>query len=148
MTDRLRVESGRLVLWTVLIFLAVNAFSWSPGYGGRNDRQPGREVERYFGWPACFYCDLWRSDHDHQIALAAYFPPIPLTLEMGYVYSSWSLLGLVINVCVAGGLLGVCLLLIRMDEQGANSWLIGATCLLAGMSGVLILFGEEFSAYL
>jgi hypothetical protein len=42
-------------------FLVANAFAWQLGIGGRRDRTPGTELERYFGWPAVWRAELWDS---------------------------------------------------------------------------------------
>src|SRR5262245_8193199 len=49
------------------IFLAANLRSWSLGVGGRTDivnveKPKGTELERFFGWPAYYRAELWRSD--------------------------------------------------------------------------------------
>lgn len=45
----------------VVAFLAANTFAWQPGIGGRRDRTPGTELERYVGWPAVWRAELWDS---------------------------------------------------------------------------------------
>ena len=61
MSPELRKQIRNTVLVGLGAFVVINGCSWQPGYGGRNDRKPGMEVERYFGWPACFYADMWRA---------------------------------------------------------------------------------------
>jgi hypothetical protein len=148
MTESVRQQVRRIILWSLLIFLVVNAFSWNPGWGGRNDRKPGREVERYFGWPACFYCDLWRSDHPHEIALPLYFPPVPFTREMYFVYHSFSFRALLLNAAlvICGAVIVVILVL---AEQGVRKrWMKPVGIGLAILGILIVLFGDEFSTYL
>lgn len=148
MNPTVRHEIRTVIKWGVLAFLLVNAFSWNPGWGGRIDGKLGREVERYFGWPACFYCDLWRSDHEHEIALAAYFPAIPLSREMYFVYHSASIVAFLLNATLmACGTLIVVILLLA-ERKDMKSWMtpIGIGLVLIGL--LIIGFGDEFSAYL
>src|SRR5437764_14062500 len=45
-----------------LILLAANLWCWRPGIGGgRPARAPGTEVELYYGWPATYRAEWWRS---------------------------------------------------------------------------------------
>ena len=60
---------------------------WQPGVGGAGGgRPPGTQLERFFGWPATYQAELWRSD-DQALAsriLAAapfYYPEHEMTLE-------------------------------------------------------------------
>ena len=149
MHSELRKHSIKVAWWGLGIFLFFNGCSWNPGYGGRVDKVPGRQVERYFGWPACFYCDLWRSDHPHEINLPAYFPPYPLTSEMYFVYSSYAVVALLLNVLLAICGIGIVLLLLKADfDHSARSWMIGLGVGLAMLGLLILTLGDEFSAYL
>jgi len=53
-----------LALLTVLgILLAVNLWCWRPGIGGSgSSRPPGTELELFYGWPATYQAEWWRSE--------------------------------------------------------------------------------------
>lgn len=148
MNPTVRQEIRTVIKWGVIVFLAVNAFSWNPGWGGRSDLKPGLEIERYFGWPACFYCDMWRQDHENEIALAAYFPLIPLSREMYFVYFSGSVLAFVLNLALAvcGTLLVV--IFVVAEKESFKKWMlpVGIGLVLIGL--LIIGFGDEFNVYL
>lgn len=137
-----------IIKFGVIVFIVINAFSWNLGWGGRNDRKPGREIERYFGWPACFYCDLWRSDHLHEIALPAYFPPIPFSREMYFVYFSSSVIAFILNATFVGCIVGLCLLFVVSEVRKLKAWMKWLGIGLAMIAGTIFLFGNEFSTYL
>lgn len=148
MTESNRKQNRRVVVWSILLFLGINAFSWNPGWGGRRDGESGREIERYFGWPACFYCDLWRSDGPQNIDMAAYFPPIPLGGAMDFVYRSFSLVALLLNVtlvtCVA-----VSVLLFTTTEPGAGQkWTQAAGLSLVILAFLIVMLADKFSTNL
>lgn len=54
--------------WTVLavavaFFLLLNLHPWDQGVGGSGPQQPpGTNFEGYFGWPACYRAEWWKSD--------------------------------------------------------------------------------------
>jgi hypothetical protein len=56
------------VTWLVLLAVAAGLFllnwqCWQPGVGGTiGGKPPGTQLERYFGWPATYQAELWRSD--------------------------------------------------------------------------------------
>jgi hypothetical protein len=46
-----------------IILAAANLWCWSPGIGGGQPHgRPGAEVELYYGWPATYRAEWWRSD--------------------------------------------------------------------------------------
>ncbi|MEZ5944918.1 MAG: hypothetical protein R3C18_26335 [Planctomycetaceae bacterium] len=148
MNESVRQQVRLIVQWSVITFVVVNAFSWNPGWGGRNDRKPGREVERYLGWPACYYCDLWRSDHSHEIALPLYFPPVPLSREMSFVYHSFSLMALLMNVAlvICGAVIVV--ILVQAEHGVRKKWMKPVCIGLAIIGGLIMMFGDKFSTHL
>jgi hypothetical protein len=149
MEPELRREFRAIITWGVAVFLVVNAFSWHPGYGGRTDRKPGMEVERYFGWPACFYCDLWRSDRPHKVNGLSYVSAIPLSSEMYFVYFSSSALALLLDVGVAACAVVLCLLLAAAERRNkVTTWmtLLGVGIAVIGL--LIIVLGDAVSAYL
>jgi hypothetical protein len=43
--------------------LAANLWCWRPGIGsGRPNRPPSTEIDLYYGWPATYQAEWWRSD--------------------------------------------------------------------------------------
>lgn len=135
----------RTVAVVLLAGVLVNACSWTPGYGGRRDQQPGMEVERYFGWPACFRAELWRSDHPHQVDVGAYVPPIPLSNEMSFVYARSGWLPLLLDVALVAIAAALGLLISR--KRSAAS-LPRAAVVLAALGGLLVLLAGLTSVYL
>lgn len=149
MNQRVRRDFRLIIGWGLAAFIVVNAFSWSPGSGGRNDRKPGMEVERFFGWPACFYCDLWRSDHNHEVHIGPYIPPIPTTSGMYYVYSSQSLLALLLDTSLALCGIVICLLLVWAEHrERTDTWVMILGVISAAAVLAIIMFGDEVSACL
>lgn len=149
MHSELRKKFKLILYWGAGLFLMLNAFSWTPGYGGRNDRKPGQEVERYFGWPACFRAELWQSDHWHEVNPTAFIPPVPLSSEMDFVYSSNSLVALALNTLLAACAIGIGLLVVVMEHRKRNDyWLMSAAIGLTGICGLIVLFADRTSAYL
>lgn len=148
MAASVRQDAKAMLIWGLIAFLAVNAFSWNPGWGGRHDKQPGRELERYFGWPACFYCDLWRSEHDHGINLALYFPPIPVSREMTFVYHSLSLVALLMNVVFFASWTFLCVILLLAEKQVRRAWMAPTGIGLIILGLLIAFYGHEFSTFL
>ena len=148
MTSSIRQEMKSVIKWGLIVFIVINAFSWNPGWGGRNDRKPGHEIERYFGWPACFYCDLWRSDHPHEIVLPAYFPIIPFSREMYFVYFSSSVIAFFLNAIFVACIAGMCFLFVLSEEKKLNAWTKWLGIGLALIAVMIFLFGNEVSTYL
>ncbi|QDU04524.1 hypothetical protein V6x_42520 [Gimesia chilikensis] len=148
MTESVRSQVTPIIVWGAVAFLVINAFSWNPGWGGRRDREPGWELERYFGWPACYYCDLWRSDRPDEIDHPAYFPLIPFSRQMGYVYHSFSFTALALNLLlVVCGVVSIILWNLSKHDTG-KSWMGPAGIALAILGIFIVLSGNEFSTYL
>lgn len=85
----------------VLIALAVlyllNFHCWTPGIGGRTDRDAngarpdGNEYEIYLGYPACYLAELWRTDSADRagsLILSSPFLPNPAGYDTPYRYFS------------------------------------------------------------
>jgi hypothetical protein len=149
MSPELRRDLRKIILCGVGLFLVLNAFSWQPGYGGRSDKEPGMEVERFFGWPACFYCDLWRSDRPHEVDHWEYVSPIPVTSEMYFVYFSHSLVALLLNVVIVtcGMVVWFLFKLVERRRQIENWMLVVGIALLA-VAALIVEFGSKASAFL
>jgi hypothetical protein len=130
------------------VFFLINGCSWQPGYGGRNDHKPGMEVERYFGWPACFYCDLWRSDEPMRIKPLEFAPPLPISRKMYFVYCQFGLVPLLLDaIFVSAGTVVVIIAIgeYRGKKQRCMTVLCWALVLLAI---AIIKFGDSTSVYL
>jgi hypothetical protein len=51
------------VLGLLGVLLALNLWCWRPGIGGGGGgRPPGTELELYYGWPATYQAEWWRSE--------------------------------------------------------------------------------------
>jgi hypothetical protein len=94
--------------WLVLVAVGavlflLNWHCWQPGVGGAVGGRPaGTYLERFFGWPATYQAELWRSDEQalsSRILAAApfYYPGDEMSLE----YCSVGTLALVVDVAVA-----------------------------------------------
>ena len=105
MSPDLRKQIRTITLIGLAVFVLMNGCSWEPGFGGRrHDGKPGEEVERYFGWPACFYADMWRSNERMDVEPWDYIPPLPTTSKMHFVYCEFGLLPLLLDaVLVSAG---------------------------------------------
>jgi hypothetical protein len=80
------------VTWLVLLAMAAALFMlnwqcWQPGVGGAvGGRPPGTQLELFFGWPATYQAELWRSDDEalaSRILASApfYYPDGEMSLE-------------------------------------------------------------------
>ena len=76
-----------MLLAVAAILFLLNWQCWQPGVGGAvGGNRPGTRLERFFGWPATYQADLWRSD-DQALAsriLASapfYYPGDEMALE-------------------------------------------------------------------
>lgn len=144
----LRAILRKILFWGMILFLVINAFSWSPGYGGRRN-QKGMEVERYFGWPACFRAELWRSDHRHEINILAYMPPVPLAGEMSLAVAYHSATALVLNLAFAGCLIGIVQLFAWIDHRRrADPWTIALIAALVAAALGLLHIADRCDAHL
>lgn len=125
MLPELRKQTRTVVLIGLGVFVVINGCSWQPGYGGRNDRKPGIEVERFFGWPACFYCDLWRSDESMRIEPWGFALPLPIASKMYFVYSRFGILPLLLDAAlVTAGVVVAAACTIAEDRGGMQRWMM------------------------
>ena len=149
MPTKLRKQIRNIVFIGLGVFVLVNGCSWQPGYGGRSDRKPGMEVERYFGWPACFYADLWQSDEATEVEPWNYAPPLPITSDMHYIYCSFGVVPLLLDIAIIVAAMGIAVVIYRWHYRGKASV---ATIVLALVLGLvvatIVMFGDEVSVYL
>jgi hypothetical protein len=129
--------------WLVLLVVGAALFllswqCWQPGVRGAvGGRAAGTYLERFFGWPATYQAELWRSDDQalsSRILAAApfYYPGDEMSLE----YRSVGMPALAVNV--AFGLL-VCLsVAVIMECVQRRAWGSRAVTLLT-TSALLLL---------
>jgi len=147
--DTLHKQIRTIVLIGLAVFVLINGCSWQPGYGGRNDRKPGMEVERYFGWPACYYCDLWRSDEPMQIEPWGFAPPLPITSKMYFVYCEFGVLPLLLDAMfVLSGIVVVCIAAIGEHRGKRQRWMNVICWVLILLAIAIVKFGDMTSVYL
>ncbi len=107
---------------TSCILLLVNCQSWQPGVGGAiRGVMLGTRLERFFGWPATYRAEFWRSD-DGELAsriLAVapfYYPGEEMSLEQRK-------LGIgALAVDVAFGLLVLCSVALIVESALDRVW--------------------------
>ena len=128
--------------WLLLLAVAVTLFllnwqCWKPGVGGAvGGRAPGTHLERYFGWPATYEAELWRSDDEalasHILNSAPFYYP---SGEMALEHRVVGMRALGVNVAVAVlVILGVAVV---MECALRGAWRRRQAAVLAGI-GVLI----------
>jgi hypothetical protein len=69
-----------MLLGVAAALFLLNWQCWQPGVGGAvGGRPPGTQLERFFGWPATYKAELWRSDDpalaSRILAAAPFFYP-------------------------------------------------------------------------
>lgn len=149
MSSELRKQIRTIVLIGVAVFVLLNGCSWQPGYGGRNDRKPGMEVERYFGWPACFYCDLWQSDESMRIEPLVFAPPLPITSKMYFAYYQFGIVPLVLDAMLALAGIGVVATVAVAEHRGRwQRWMVVLGGTLVVLALLILAFGDSTSVYL
>lgn len=149
MTPELRKQIRTIVLIGLAVFVIINGCSWQPGYGGRNDRKPGMEVERYFGWPACFYCDLWQSNESMQIEPWGFAPPLPIAPNMYFVYHSFGILPLLLDAVLVMAATVVAVTITVAEQHGRmQRWMIVLCASLVLLALLVVTFGDMTSVYL
>lgn len=148
MAPELRKTIRTIVLIGLAAFVLINGCSWQPGYGGRNDRKPGMEVERYFGCPACFYCDLWRSDASMRIEPWGFAPPLPIAPKMYFVYSRFGTLPLLLDaVLLMAGIVVVVAVAVAEHRGRIPRWMVVLCAALVVSAIVMIMFGGRTSVH-
>jgi hypothetical protein len=134
---RFRATWLTLFAGTTILFL-LNWQCWRPGVGGAvGGRPPGTELERFFGWPATYQAELWRSDDQalatRILAVAPFYNP---DVEMSLEHRGFGVAALTVDVVFA--LLVLLAVAIIMDCTVRQVWTGGRVMLLAGV-GLLLL---------
>ena len=130
-------------MWLILLALAAVLFllnwqCWRLGIGSAvGGRPPGTELERFFGWPATYQAELWRSDDralaDRILASAPFYWPGD---EMALEYRVLGMAALAVNVGFA--LLVVLSVVVILEGVVGREWGSRQVGLLAGV-GLLLL---------
>ena len=126
--------------WVVLglllaVLLATNCWSWQPGTGGgAGGRPPGAEVELFYGWPATYQAEWWRSEDPTLLPrLLETAPFIDPRREMDLQARYFGLLPALADCAFAIALLvGLGL---AVEATARRSWSVGV---LAGLAVALI----------
>jgi hypothetical protein len=133
----IRFTQGLVLVALAAVLFFLNWHCWKPGVGGASGgRPPGTQLERFFGWPAIYLAEFWRSDDE---ALAArilesapfYYPGEEMTLE----YSVWGVGAIAVDVAFALSALAAAFIILESLQAG---WSKGHIMLLAG-AGLLLL---------
>jgi hypothetical protein len=145
----LRRQIRNIALVGLGAFIVINGCSWRPGSGGRHDRKPGMEVERYFGWPACFYADLWRSDEPMNVEPWDYAPPFPISRQMYFVYHRARAVPLLLDaVLVVAVTAGVVILRTWEFHGRSTRRSVAVLVALVVVAWSIVRFGDATSVYL
>lgn len=98
------VERHAIPIALAILYL-VNFHCWTPGLGGRTDRDTngvrpqGNECEIYLGYPACYMAELWRSDSpDRTPSIFASSPFIPNPIGYTTPYRYFSMVAVVLDL--------------------------------------------------
>ncbi|WP_020474737.1 hypothetical protein [Zavarzinella formosa] len=60
---RFHRQTGIAMIVALAVLLALNFWCWQPGIGGGSGgRPPGAELELFYGWPATYQAEWWRSE--------------------------------------------------------------------------------------
>lgn len=125
----------------LLFFLAMDLHCWEPGGGGRRDvvdgkRAKGTDVEMYYGWPACYRAELWRSAdmtaYDRVLRNAPLFFPQG---QMDLAYRNVGSLSLLLDVLFAA--LSLRLTGVLVDCIVEEKWPKRSTTLILALAGAL-----------
>jgi hypothetical protein len=149
MSSVLRKQIRNIVLVGLAAFVLINGCSWQPGYGGRHDKRPGMEVERYFGWPACFYADLWRSDKPMNVEPWDFAPPIPISRQMYFVYHRARTVPFLLDAFLVVAVTAGVVILRTWEFCGRTTrQSVAMLVALALVAWLIVRFGDAASAYL
>jgi hypothetical protein len=134
---RFRLTWLLLLAVAALLFL-VNWHCWRPGVGGAvGGRPPGTQLERFFGWPATYQAELWRSD-DEQLAsrilksASFYYPGDEMALE----YRELGIPALGIDIVFA--LVVLLVVAVLMECTLRKAWGVRQVALLVGAGLLLV----------
>ena len=134
---RFRLTWLLLLAVAALLFL-VNWQCWRPGVGGAvGGRPPGTQLERFFGWPATYQAELWRSD-DQELASKIlksapfYYPGDEMALE----YREFGIPALGIDIVFA--LVVLLVVAVLMECTLRKAWGVRQVALLVGAGLLLV----------
>ena len=90
----------------LLLFVAANFWCWRPGIGPGRTGPPGTELELYYGWPATYQAEWWRSeDATLQGRILRSVPFYSFAAEMELRNRYFGFLAAVANLAFAGAAL-------------------------------------------
>jgi hypothetical protein len=127
-----------MVLAGAVVLLLLNWQCWRPGVGGASGgRSPGTQLELFFGWPATYQAELWRSDDQalgtRILAAAPFSDP---GSEMSLEYRAFGMAALGVNLLVA--LLLLLSVGVIMECALRGTWNRRVVVLLVGVCGLLL----------
>jgi hypothetical protein len=120
------------------VLFLLNWTCWQPGVGGAvGGKPPGTQLERFFGWPATYQAELWRSD-DQELAsrILASAPFYDPNGEMSLEYRVLGVGPLAINIAFA--LLALFSVTIITEGTLRRAW-GGWQAALLGAAGILLI---------
>jgi hypothetical protein len=142
-----------MAIVTAIIFV-INLHCWKPGIGDRTDNDEGKqvsgtEISLYFGWPAYYVAELWRSDESLQSELLkrAPFFLVPDSMWMADRYVS--IFAMVIDITFL--LSAVLLIGIVWNSVIRDLWTVKRIGFALGLVIILLicyLQADAFSAFL
>ena len=139
------------VTWLMLLVGAALLFQlnwqcWRPGVGGASGGSPpGTQLELFFGWPATYRAELWRSNDESlgsRILASApfYYPGSEMSLE----YHAFGMDALTVDIIVA--LLVLLLVAVIVECALRRAWNRRVVVLLAsGVALLLVLWASSQS---
>ncbi|HMF16923.1 MAG TPA: hypothetical protein VKE98_06915 [Gemmataceae bacterium] len=128
-----------LLLAVAAVLVLVNWQCWQPGVGGAvGGRPPGTQLERFFGWPATYQAELWRSDDEKlasRILKSApfYYPGDEMALE----YREFGIPALAIDLVFA--LVVLFAIAVIMECTLRKAWGLRPVALLVGAGLLLVI---------
>jgi hypothetical protein len=141
---RLHGRTWAALALAALVLLAANLWCWRPGIGGGGpDRPGGTEVELFFGFPATYRAESWRSEDPafgrHYLERAPFFHPVG-TMERQARYVDW----LPVFADVAFGVAVLVVVGVSVESRVRGWWCAGGVALLA--VGVAVVAARWFAA--
>lgn len=149
---KLNRDTSKLFIFAIVVLLLLNFHCWRPGIGGRTklksgERPAGAELELYYGYPACYQAELWRSDNTDDIQkLLANAPFIRPHSGMTKEYGSFGVKPTLVNLGFAASVLALIILASHIfDHDNYNLWTISTFVGLALFAIALHEIGDRTS---